>query len=397
MQSIKGVYKIGMGPSSSHTMGPGKAARIFSSKNSGASSFRVTLYGSLAATGRGHLTDQAVINGLAPTRTEIIWKPEENLPLHPNGMDFEALDSQSTVQEKWRAYSVGGGDIKDDLSFHEPAVQLYPFQNMAEILAEVTKRKISFWQLINEYENKNIWDYLAEIWQAMQTTVQKGLEAEGVLPGGLNLERKANSYYRSFRAVEDDFFVKISNQLFAFSLAAAEENAAGGQVVAAPTCGSSGVLPSVLYYFKIWKQSSDDFILKALATAGLFGNIARTNASISGAEVGCAGEIGVACAMAATAAAQLLGGQVSQIEYAAEIGLEHHLGLTCDPVMGLVQIPCIERNAMASTRALSSAIYALSSSGQHRVSFDQVLNVMVKTGRDLLRQYRETSLGGLAE
>lgn len=377
-------------------MGPAKAAGIFKSKYPAAGSFRVTLYGSLAATGRGHLTDRSIINCLAPKKTEIIWKPEETLPRHPNGMEFEALDVQNAVQEKWRVYSVGGGDLKDEDTFHQEPGALYPFKNMTEILTEVTRRNISFWQLVEEYEGQSIWLHLARVWQVMQETIQRGFEAEGQLPGELQLKRKARLFYQKSRKAEEGFLARRSYQLFAFALAGAEENAAGSEVVTAPTCGSSGVMPAVLHYFKIWHQSSDDFILKALATAGLIGNIARANASISGAEVGCQGEIGVACAMAAGAAVLLLGGDSFQIEYAAEIGLEHQLGLPCDPVMGLVQIPCIERNALAAVRAFDSAFYARASDGQHRVSFDQALAAMLETGHAMLKEFRETALGGLA-
>jgi len=394
MQSIKELYRTGMGPSSSHTMGPKKAAQVFREKYHGVNSFRVTLYGSLGATGRGHMTDKAIIDTLKPAHTEIIWKSDVTLPLHPNGMDFEALDGGGKTIDRWRVYSVGGGEIKDEDSFRKESPSVYPMKTMSDILGRIFSCGISLWEFVEQYESHNIWTFLEEVWLVMEDTIKKGLEEEGVLPGGLKLQRKALSYY--IKTKNCSGYLKKVNMIFAYALATSEENAAGGRVVTAPTCGSCGVVPSVLYFL----QSTDDIprirILRALATAGLIGNIVKTNASISGAEVGCQGEVGVACAMAAGACAQLLGASPYQIEYAAEMGLEHHLGLTCDPVAGLVQIPCIERNAMAATRAITCAAYALLSDGRHRISFDDVVKTMAETGRDMKSIYRETSRGGLA-
>lgn len=384
MLSINSLYKIGYGPSSSHTMGPKNAARIFAERNPNADLFRVTLYGSLAATGRGHLTDKAIISAVSPRKAEIIWHPGQVLPLHPNGMEFSAVE-KDIVTDTWQVYSIGGGEIRDKDSFDKKEEDIYPHSKLLDILWHIRSGRNTLWEYVRQNEPESTWEYLNNVWAAMQTTIYKGISAEGILPGGLNVERKARSFF-----TKNDF-------IFAFALACAEENASGGQVVTAPTCGSCGVLPAVLLFLQRNYDFKDDDIVKALATAGLIGNLVRANASISGAEVGCQGEIGTATSMAAAAAAQLLGGSPDKIEYAAEIGMEHQLGLTCDPVSGLVQIPCIERNALAATRALDSAVYALASEGSHRISFDLVVRTMYQTGLDLGRGYRETAEKGLAK
>lgn len=394
MESLRELYKIGNGPSSSHTMGPQRAAREFLSRHADADRFRVTLYGSLAATGRGHLTDVAINNVLQPIApVTIIWKPEIFLSFHPNGMTFEALRGEE-VAEEWTVYSVGGGSIatcEADLQSND----IYPLHTISEIIDWCDAEGMTFWEYVERYEGKEIWDYLHEIWVAMQESVDNGLNHEGVLPGGLGIRRKAVSYFIKAKGYNGS--LNSRGNIYAYALAVSEENAAGGRIVTAPTCGSSGVLPAVLFH--LWKTR--DFreirILHALATAGLFGNIVKNNASISGADVGCQGEVGVACAMAAAASCQLFGGTPTQIEYAAEMALEHHLGLTCDPVCGLVQVPCIERNAVAAARALDANIYATYSDGKHMVNFDRVVEVMKETGRDLPSLYKETSTGGLAK
>jgi L-serine dehydratase len=398
MESIMSIYKIGMGPSSSHTMGPRKAAGEFFSAHPDAASFHVILYGSLGATGKGHLTDRAIIEALVPKGVTITWRPEETLSLHPNGMDFQALDGTGNIIATWRAYSIGGGDIRDEENLKGgPATMraLYPVHTMTAILEMAEERGYSLWECVGHYEGKELWEYLALIWKAMKAEIARGLEEGSVLPGHLKLGRKASSYY--FRAQNNTEHLKRANLLFAFALACMEENASGGTVVTAPTCGSCGIVPSVLHFLQVIYEFPEKKILHALATAGLIGSIVKRNASISGAEVGCQGEVGVACAMAAGAAAQLFGQSPYQVEYAAEMALEHHLGLTCDPVDGLVQIPCIERNAMAATRALDCASFTLLSDGRHRVSFDKVVHTMLKTGHDLKSIYRETSQGGLAQ
>jgi L-serine dehydratase len=393
MESIKEIYKIGHGPSSSHTMGPKKAAERFLKKNTAASHYEVILYGSLAATGKGHLTDHAIQETFHNQQLEIMWEPRTFLPKHPNALKFTAFDSNNKPIDEWTAYSVGGGTITDDFTETETH-EVYPHRKMAEILEYCTQNGMQLWEYVFEFEEKNIREHLAEVWEVMEASIKRGLDEEGVLPGVLKLPRKAQSFYVKGKNFATPF--KRRSQLFAFALAVSEENAGGGKIVAAPTCGASGVLPAVLKYFKKVYKTEKSAIIRALATAGLIGNVVKTNASISGAEVGCQGEVGTACAMASAAATQLTGGTIFQIEYSAEMGLEHHLGLTCDPIAGLVQIPCIERNAFAAERAVSHNTYALMSDGRHRVSFDEVVETMYKTGIDLQSHYRETSTGGLA-
>ena len=393
MKTIREIYRIGYGPSSSHTMGPRKAAEIFVGRTQEAASYVVTLYGSLAATGRGHMTDVAILDVLK--NATIRWMPDVFLPYHPNGMKFEALDTDGKVIDSWTVYSVGGGALEEEGKQGDELPEIYHLNTMTEILRYCEESGKSFWEYVEECEGKEIWDYLRDVWQVMCEAVERGIDAEGVLPGPLHLARKAASYYVKATGYRDN--VRTRALVFAYALAVSEENAAGGRIVTAPTCGSCGVLPSVLYHVGKSKNFSEPRILRALATAGLFGNVVKHNASISGAEVGCQGEVGVACAMAAAAATQLFGGTPSQIEYAAEMGLEHHLGMTCDPVCGLVQIPCIERNAYAAARALDTNVYASFSDGLHRVSFDKVVEVMKETGHDLPSLYKETAQGGLAK
>lgn len=394
MQSLRELYKIGMGPSSSHTMGPRKAAEQFAAAHPQAVSFKATLYGSLAATGKGHLTDFAIKEGFEPHPVTIDWEPTVFLPTHPNALRLQALDKADHVLAQTTVYSIGGGEIMDDQHHTQPPASVYPHRSMSEILDYTAQHRMLLWEYVEECEDPAIWDYLTTVWNTMQETMQRGLDKRGVLPGSLNLERKARRYLHN--AEQSPQFLRRMNNLFAYALACAEENASGGQVVTAPTCGSSGVVPAVCRQIKEIYGFEDITIIHALATAGLFGNLAKTNASISGAEVGCQGEIGVACAMAAAAACQLEGGDNRRIAYAAEMGLEHHLGLTCDPVDGLVQIPCIERNALAASRALDCATYALISDGEHRISYDNVLATMMQTGLDMKKEYRETAKGGLA-
>jgi len=395
MESIKQLYKIGYGPSSSHTMGPRNAAKAFGKANPEAAYFEVTLYGSLAATGKGHLTDKAiedVLSTIAPV--QIIWQPDVFLPFHPNGMKFRALDAEGHTLSTITQYSIGGGDVIAEGESREAAEQVYDMTTISEILKWCDSTGHSFWEYVDKCEDSSIWDYLAKVWDTMKNAVQRGIENEGVLPGGLGVARKATSYY--MHASGYNASLKSRGLVYAYALGVSEENAAGGKIVTAPTCGSCGVLPAVLYHLHTSKGFSEQRILRALATAGLFGNVVKHNASVSGAEVGCQGEVGVACAMAAAAASQLFGGTPRQVEYSAEMGLEHHLGLTCDPVCGLVQIPCIERNAYAAARALDANLYSAFSDGRHSVSFDRIVEVMKQTGHDLPSIYKETSKGGLA-
>ncbi len=396
MESLRQLYKIGHGPSSSHTMGPQKAARLFAARTSErAARYEVTLYGALAATGRGHLTDQAILAELtAVAPAEIVWKPETVLAFHTNGMTFRAFDASGAEFDNWTVYSVGGGDIVEEGQGRNAGPDIYPLTKISDILRHCEQTGKTYWEYVNDCEGEEIWDYLAEVWKVMKAAVERGIEAEGVLPGGLGVRRKAVSYYVHAEGYSKS--LKSRGLVYAYALAVSEENASGGLIVTAPTCGSCGIVPAVLYHLHTSKGFSEKRILRALATAGLFGNVVKQNASISGAEVGCQGEVGVACAMAAAAASQLFGGTPAQIEYSAEMGLEHHLGLTCDPVCGLVQIPCIERNAYAAARALDANLYAAFSDGKHSVDFDRIVEVMKQTGHDIPSLYKETALGGLA-
>lgn len=396
MKTIKEIYRIGHGPSSSHTMAPRLASEQFLSRHRDAKRFEVILYGSLAATGKGHLTDHAIIEVLeyvAPV--VIIWKPDIFLPYHPNGMTFKAFDECDTLIEEWTVYSVGGGALEEEGKKAE-LPDIYPITKMTEILNWCEDSGKAYWEYVQDVEkDPYLMDYLEQVWQTMQDAVERGLQMEGRLPGPLNLPRKAATYY--IKANGYQHTLKNRGLVFSYALAVSEENASGGLIVTAPTCGSCGVLPAVLYHGAKAYDFSKARILRALATAALVGNIAKTNASISGAEVGCQGEVGVACAMAAAAVCQLFGGSCAQVEYAAEMALEHHLGMTCDPVCGLVQIPCIERNAFAAARAMDANIFATFTDGTHRVSYDKVVETMKKTGHDMPLLYRETSMGGLAD
>ncbi|MBO1363934.1 L-serine ammonia-lyase [Prevotella sp. A2931] len=398
MESLTELYRIGIGPSSSHTMGPQKAAKIFMGKYPEARSFKVVLYGSLAATGRGHMTDVAIIDTLSAVgKVDIDWQPQVFLPFHPNGMKFSAYDDSQNLIGEWTVYSVGGGALSEGLEDTGAFVHkdIYPLTTITDIMDWCYEHRRSYWEYVEMCEQPEIWQYLHEVWEIMKSAVERGINHEGVLPGPLGLSRKASTYY--IKACGYKPSLQSRGMVYAYALAVSEENASGGNIVTAPTCGACGVVPAVLYHLYKGHNFSEIKMLHALATAGLFGNIVKQNASISGAEVGCQGEVGVACAMASAASCQLFGGSPSQIEYAAEMGLEHHLGMTCDPVCGLVQIPCIERNAFAACRALDAQLYASFSDGQHRVSFDRVVEVMKQTGHDIPSLYKETSKGGLAK
>ena len=398
MESLREIFRIGKGPSSSHTMGPQRAAIIFAERHPEAARFEVTLYGSLAATGKGHMTDKAIIDVLkqiAPV--EIVWEPSVFLPYHPNGMLFRAYNNSQDLLDEWTVYSVGGGALSEgkatDDYFHKESV--YDLHTLKDIQTWCEHHGRGYWEYVKHCEGDDLWDYLREVWKTMQAAVERGLDSEGALPGPLNLARKAPNYYIKARGYKPS--LQSRGMVYSYALAVSEENASGGTIVTAPTCGACGVVPAVLYHLSKGHDFSETKILHALATEGLFGNIVKYNASISGAEVGCQGEVGVACAMASAASCQVFGGSPSQIEYAAEMGLEHHLGMTCDPVCGLVQIPCIERNAFAACRALDAQLYASFSDGNHRVSFDRVVEVMKQTGHDIPSLYKETSEGGLAK
>lgn len=398
MESLKSLYRIGSGPSSSHTMGPKFAAQDFLAQNLEAYAFRVSLFESLGATGRGHLTDKAIVEVLGAESTEIMWCPDESRPEHPNALLFQALDESGHIVAEQEYFSVGGGAVRTKETLKQQGNNVYPKTNMAAIMEECWQKGITYWEYVEGYEKaagEDIFGYLGVVWEAMQGAIARGLERQGVLPGSIGLRRQAWNYYQRTKTASQ--CLQRTGLASAYALAVSEENSGGGTVVTAPTCGACGIVPSALRYTQERHGLNDDDIIKALATAGIFGNIIKNNASISGAEVGCQGEVGSACAMASAAVCQLLGGSLRQIEYAAEMGLEHHLGLTCDPVDGLVQIPCIERNAYAASRALTCAEIAILSDGTHYVSFDEVVEVMMQTGRDLTSPYRETSTGGLAK
>ncbi len=396
MKTLKELLRIGFGPSSSHTMGPHFASEIFLKRYPEAARFEVALYGSLAATGKGHLTDKAILDVLQSDThpVDIVWNNHIFLPYHPNGMKFTAFDADEQKMGEWTVYSVGGGALEEEGEPQYKSEDIYDMGHISDILEWCQVNGRTYWEYVEKCEGKEIWEYLAKVWHTMRESVERGIEAEGVLPGPLNLQRKAAAFH--IKASGYTASLHSRGLTYSYALAVSEENAAGGKIVTAPTCGSCGVIPAVLYH--LWKSRdfSEIRILRALATAGLFGNVAKHSASISGAEAGCQAEVGVACAMAAAAATQLFGGSVAQIEYAAEMALEHHLGMTCDPVCGMVQIPCIERNAYAAARALDCNIYSTFSDGIHTVSYDRILSVMMQTGRDLPSIYRETSLGGLA-
>ncbi|MBR2121943.1 MAG: L-serine ammonia-lyase [Lachnospiraceae bacterium] len=392
MRSIKSVYKIGHGPSSSHTVGPYRAAKIFRERWPDADSYQVTLYGSLAFTGEGHGTEKAVRSGL-PGIEVIFDRQTKDLP-HPNTMLFKAYRNGQEIGSD-RIFSVGGGSIRIENEPPHEEREVYPEKYFSDFLTVCRERNISLTQLIYEVEGDELKDYLATVWHAMEDSVRRGLKAEGTLPGGLNLARKAKLLYEK-RCYNENGDVTMNRVIAAYAYAVSEENADENIVVTAPTCGSCGVLPALMYYMQHDRGFPENEILDALAVAALIGNVIRTNASISGAECGCQAEIGSACSMAAAALASLYGLNIDQIEYAAEIAMEHNLGLTCDPVGGLVQIPCIERNAVAAMRAISSVNLSRFLYETRKISFDDVVKTMYRTGRDMDEKYRETSHGGLA-
>lgn len=395
MKSIKELYCIGRGPSSSHTMGPVKAAKLFSEENPQADYIEVTLYGSLALTGKGHQTDRAIRETFAPIKCKIIFDEENESMPHPNTLDIQAY-MNGEKSSFMRVYSVGGGAIKVEGRPDIDTPDVYPENSFKEIAAFCIENnmRISDYCLLREGEE--ILDHLAKVWQTMKHCIASGLSASGELPGGLHVERKAQ-YLFNQRHIDESEATRENRLVCAYAYAASEQNADAGIVVTAPTCGACGVVPAALFYTQQKKGFSDEQILRALAVGGIIGNLIKTNATISGAASGCQAEIGSACSMAASALAELYEMGIGQIEYAAEVAMEHHLGLTCDPIHGLVQIPCIERNAVAAMRAINALSLANFLSGSRKISFDMVVETMHETGRDLAYQYRETSEGGLAK
>ncbi len=397
MESLRELYRIGRGPSSSHTMGPSHAASLFREEFPQADRFQAVLYGSLAKTGKGHLTHVAIEDAFAPLPTQIRFEmdtPEESLP-HPNTMTLEAFSGEESLGF-WRVFSVGGGKIQIEGRPAVAAQDVYPISTFREIKEYCQREGKFLWQFVEEYEGPEIWDYLRDVWKQMKSTVYNGLNTEGVLHGGLGVQRKAKYLVRQ-RHMDESAETRENRKVCAYAFAVSEENAGGGMVVTAPTCGASGVLPAVLLFKQEQQGFSDTDVLHALAAAGVVGNIIKTNASISGAECGCQAEVGSACSMAAAGLAELYHMELDQIEYAAEVAMEHHLGLTCDPIGGLVQIPCIERNAVAAMRAINALSLANFLTHTRKISFDMVVKTMYETGRDLFSKYRETSEGGLAK
>lgn len=392
MRSIKSVYKVGHGPSSSHTVGPYRAAKIYKNKHKDADSYSVCLYGSLACTGEGHSTAKAIKSAIEDITIDID-REEKNLK-HPNTMVFKAYKNGKVIDES-TIYSIGGGSIRFENNDGDDFVEVYPQKNFTKMLEACKKEGISLPEFIYMSEGNEIKDFLKEIWHAMESEVERGISVEGVLPGGLSITRKAKLLYER-RCYNESPDVTMNRMISAYAYACSEENADESLVVTAPTCGSCGVIPAVLYYMRHDKGFPEEEIIDALAVAGLIGNVIRTNASISGAECGCQAEIGSACSMAAGALACLHKLNLDQIEYAAEIAMEHHLGLTCDPVNGLVQIPCIERNAVAAMRAINAVDLSRFLYETRKISFDDVVDTMYKTGKDLSEKYRETAHGGLA-
>ena len=396
MKSIREIYKIGKGPSSSHTMGPAKAAQLFRDEQPEADSFRVVLYGSLSKTGVGHGTDRVIREVLSPLPTQIEFAGHAPEGCHPNTLDLYA------TKDGWqigylRVESIGGGDIRIPGQSHRDTPDVYPENSFAEIADFCKWRyidKLSDYVELNEGED--IWEFLSQVWEVMKNAIAEGLATEGVLPGGLKVQRKAKYLFEQ-KPHEDVPALKEFQTIAAYAYAVAEQNADNGTIVTAPTCGACGVLPAVLKYAQDTKGFSDEQILRALATAGIIGSLTKRNASISGAEAGCQAEIGTACSMAAAALAELYGQTLDQVEYAAEVAMEHHLGLTCDPICGLVQIPCIERNAVAANRAMNACNLSYFLTGSRNISYDMVCRAMHETGINLNHRFRETSEGGLAK
>lgn len=395
MESLKELYRIGRGPSSSHTMGPSHAAALFQKAFPQADSFQATLFGSLAKTGRGHLTDVAIKDAFAPLYAGVIFNTDATDLKHPNTMELEAFQNGTGIG-KWRVYSVGGGKIEIEGQTAVAAQDVYQLSTFAEIKDYCQRTGKRLWEFAEENEGAELWDYLADVWEHMKSAVSRGLDTEGVLRGGLNVQRKAKYLFRQ-RHIDESAETRENRVVCAYAFAVSEENAGGGTIVTAPTCGACGVLPAVLLYEQERHGFSDTEMIHALAAAGTVGNIIKTNASISGAECGCQAEIGSACSMASAGLAELFGMELDQIEYAAEVAMEHHLGLTCDPIGGLVQIPCIERNAVAAMRAINALSLANFLTYTRKISFDMVIKTMYETGRDLFSKYRETSEGGLAK
>ena len=395
MESLRELYKIGRGPSSSHTMGPERVCRTFLEMHPDADRFAVVLYGSLAKTGKGHGTDEVIRRTLSPIPCDVTFDFDSPTPVHPNTMDIVAFAGERELGRA-RAFSVGGGRVVFEGAVVKDAPRIYPQDTFHEILQYCHERGLRLWEYVEEIEGVEIWEHLRDVWEVMKASILRGLRDEGVLPGGLEVRKKAKQLF-NMQHIDESAETRENRVVCAYAFAVSEQNAAGETIATAPTCGAAGVLPAVLYYEQKKHALSDETILHALATAGIIGNLIKTNASISGAECGCQVEVGSACAMAAAALGELFGLHLDKIEYAAEMAIEHHLGLTCDPICGLVQIPCIERNAVAAMRAINASSLAYFLSNSRKISFDLVVQTMYETGKDLKRSYRETAEGGLAK
>lgn len=395
MKSITRLYKTGIGPSSSHTMGPAKAAEYFLSKHDGADCYRVTLFGSLALTGKGHGTDRAILGVFGNRRIEVLFDTTTKCPVHPNTMELTAF-TDGTQMARMQVFSIGGGDIVVAGEEFDEGTETYPHNSFSEIKQYCKQNGLRLWQYALHFEGEQITDFLTDVWHAMSESIDIGLATDGVLPGGLGVVRRAktlldgNGKHETSQTHEDRI-------VSAYAFAVSEQNASGGKIVTAPTCGSSGVLPAVFRYTAEQRGYDTSRLVRGLLTAGIVGNLVKTNASVSGAECGCQAEIGTACAMAAAGLAEMYDMSLDEIEYSAEVALEHHLGLTCDPVGGLVQIPCIERNAVAAMRAINAVSLASFLADSRKIDLDTVISAMYETGRDINENYRETSVGGLAK
>lgn len=394
MSSLRELYKIGRGPSSSHTIGPERACLRFKSENP-AESYKAVLYGSLSKTGKGHGTDYVIKQTFLPQICEVEFDFDTECSVHPNTMDLIAISGEKEIA-KQRFYSVGGGSIVAEGEKLAKSQMIYPLDTFKDIADHCIEKGIKIWEYAFEIEGDGFYAHMESIWQAMKESMMKGIEDEGILPGGLNVNKRAKQLFNTFKE-DENRETREDRLVCALAFAVGEQNAAGQKIVTAPTCGAAGVLPAVMLYHQHKKNASDDDIIKALTTAGVIGNIIKHNASISGAECGCQAEIGSACSMAAAALAELYGMDIDKIEYAAEIALEHHLGLTCDPICGLVQIPCIERNAVAAMRAINAANLANLLFDTRKISFDKVVIAMKETGDDMSPAYKETSEAGLAK
>ena len=395
MESLSELYRMGRGPSSSHTMGPETACRLFLDRNPSADRFRAVLYGSLAKTGEGHGTDRVIKKTFAEIPCDVEFDREATALPHPNTMDLYAFREGREI-DRIRVMSVGGGKIKTEGETLGEAPSVYPHRSFEEIATYCRQNDLRLYEYAEHIEGTSLTTHMEHVWETMKQSVRAGLLADGILPGGLEVQRKAKQLFGQLH-IDESAETRENRMVCSYAFAVSEQNAAGETIVTAPTCGASGVLPAVLYYQQKKRGYSDRDIIHALETGGIIGNLIKSNASISGAECGCQAEIGSACAMAAAALAELFGLDLDKIEYAAEIAIEHHLGLTCDPICGLVQIPCIERNAVAAMRAINAVSLASFLSDTRKISLDKVIHTMKETGLDIAHAYRETSEGGLAK